>query len=55
MASATGNTVQHWRAKVNAYISATADTQVTIVCEAYWCSIGWGYDVRSRSRPRLSP
>ena len=48
MASATGNTVQHWRAKVNAYISATADTQVTIVCEAYWCSIGWGYDVAAR-------
>lgn len=45
MASAYGNTVHHWRARVVAEITSQTATQATVRTRAYWCSIGYGYDV----------
>lgn len=45
MASAYGNTVHHWRARVVAEITSETATQATVRTRAYWCSIGYGYDV----------
>ena len=45
MASAYGNTVHHWRARVVAEITSQTATQATVRTRAYWCSIRYGYDV----------
>lgn len=45
MAVSYGNVVQHWQAICGAYIIATTDTTVTVRCDCYFHSIGWGYNV----------
>lgn len=45
MASAYGNTVHHWRSRVVAEITSQTATQATVRTRAYWCSIGYGYEV----------
>lgn len=45
MASAYGNIVQHWRARVDANIISTTDSQCTVRVETRWCAISWGYQV----------
>lgn len=47
MASAYGNTVQHWRALVTADVTGETATQMTIRVRCWWCSIAWGYAVRA--------
>lgn len=49
MASAYGNTVQHWRSQVVADITSQTTTQCTVRSRCYWCSIGWGYSVSGSS------
>lgn len=45
MATSYGNVVQHWQARCDAYIIATTDTTVTVRCDCYFHSIGWGYNI----------
>lgn len=45
MASAYGNVVQHWRARVVAEITSQTATSATVRTRCYWCSISWGYQV----------
>lgn len=45
MASAYGNVVYHWQAYVNAYVISETDMTITIRTDAYWHSIGWGYNI----------
>lgn len=49
MGTAYGNTVQHWRCKVVGEVTSTTDTQCTVRCRTYWCSIGWGYAVNANA------
>lgn len=45
MATAYGNQVQRWRAKVVASVVSTTDTTARVRVQAYWCSVAWGYSV----------
>lgn len=45
MTIAYGNTVQHWRCKIDAFVAAQTTTQTTITVRTYWQSISWGYAV----------
>ena len=45
MAEAYGNTVEHWRSKVAGEVASLTETTATVRATAFWCSIGWGYDV----------
>lgn len=54
MASANGNTVQHWRADVEASVSSETETTATITVKCYWRALGWGYDVRARGYAGLN-
>ena len=54
MASANGNTIQHWRADVEASVSSKTETTATITVKCYWRALGWGYDVAARGYAGLS-